>query len=189
MLLDVAWQADDRPQSWVGRVRSVDRTSIVGEPIARFLALPATGTFVRVTTAVGSFPSMIAGLRQDQVVFERPVGVSISNRRTGLRVRASAQGRWWPEDDPGAAQAIMVVDLSLQGARVVSERLARLLPGRRMIAEIDGRRMTCEVRSVVDHEHPRLSYYGIRYVDLPDEVRSVVHAHVTRARQDPKNWL
>ncbi len=187
MLLDVAWRSDGREESWVGRVSRIDHAGIVGEPLASRMVAPSPGTPVRLTTAVGSWPTSVVSARADHVVFGRPGGVRLTNRRAGLRVRVRASAQWRPLPD-GPVFAAFIEDLSLHGVRILSERVDGVGVGSTVIGIFAGHEGVGEVRSVQPHENHRLAHYGVQFRALPPGLERIVTDVVAQARRDPANW-
>lgn len=188
MLLDVVWQSEGKDHSWVGRVCRISRSAIIGEPLASLMAAPSAGTAVRLTTAVGSWPTSVTSVGADHVVFERPAAATLNNRRASLRVRVQSSAQWRPHRD-GPVYAVFIEDLSLQGVRILSERVDGLGVGSQVIGVFSGYEGLGEVRSIQPHVNDRLAYYGVRFVSLPCALERIVTEVVGRARRDPANWL
>lgn len=188
MLLDVVWPSDGKDQSWVGRVRRISPSAIIGEPLARLIAAPPAGTAVRLTTAVGSWATSVISVGDDHVVLERPAAATLNNRRASLRVRVQSSAQWRPHRD-GPVYAVFIEDLSLQGVRILSERVDGVEVGSEVIGMFSGYEGLGEVRSVQPHVNDRLAYYGVRFASLPRDLERIVTEVVGQARRDPANWL
>jgi hypothetical protein len=84
--------------------------------------------------------------------------------------------------------AVFVEDLSLQGVRILSERVNGIGPGSTVVGIFAGHEGLGEVRSVQPHPNERLAFYGVRFVTIPEGLARIVRKIVASARQDPASW-
>lgn len=191
MFVDATWlEPGGERRSWVGRIVRVDRRGLVARALAEDPREPRAGTTASLTTSAGIFETTVRGAGRDNTVeFVRPAGIDWENKRVGQRVRVrELRLSWWPEGQSDQRQALYVVDMSVSGVRAVAQRLEHLVVGARMAFCHDGLPGVVEVRSIVDHEHPQLAYYGAQFVQLDPALRRLVADFVASARRDPSNF-
>lgn len=182
------WFATDGRRTWPGRVTEVDERVVIAEPLGQGFARPHAGSEVIVVTGASVWPTSVLVSAADELRLVRPHEVPYENRRSGLRLKFSREAVWSPLGTPGQPAALQIVDVSVSGARVLAERNPDVSVGTRVQIAFDGETALAEVRSTVPHDHARLCYYGLRFIDVPPAMSRAIHEFVSGNRQDPASW-
>ncbi len=96
---------------------------------------------------------------------------------------------WFPPSRRKLSRAVgpvevRLVDISIAGALLEGPFNDRLVEGSRLRIEFGTADGIAEIRNARPSEHKGMSYYGVSYFRMSDEMRDLVHGVVGKIRDD-----
>lgn len=108
--------------------------------------------------------------------------------RLSERYRADVEAVWFPpsrrklvKGKPVAIKA-NVLDLSVAGALLTSQINSKIEIGRKIKFQLNGHPGIVEVRNVRPSSSPDISYYGVSFFNVSDDLRAEIFEIVTAVR-------
>jgi hypothetical protein len=144
--------------------------------LASTSARPPVGTRLQVNAAGGRHEADVVHVDDRWLTITRPAAIDAVDLRRQLRTPTRLGTAWRVHPSHAAMADAYIVDLSIDGARLLTEPNAELQVGRHVDIDLRGHLATATVRHVAVHEHGSLVYFGVQF----DSVDPDVHQHLLR---------
>jgi len=118
----------------------------------------------------------------------RPDDLVIDESRRVLRVKTRVHANWRRVGGTGSPRAVMVLDLSMGGMRVLAERHPDDVEGARMEVQLDDEVLSVEIRWCGDHDHDLLGVHGVELTAADGPTLGRIMRRIGALRGDPSNW-
>jgi PilZ domain len=152
-------------------------------------ARPVRGADVNLVVGSLIFETVVNRVDERWTTVRRPDELLIDDQRRTLRSATNLMVEWRLESDPGVAmEAAYVVDLSARGARVLAEESIGRAVGAEVKVDIGRHRVTGWIRRVERHDHGQLSYYGIEFAELSNDVQAYIFRTLGKVRIGEHDW-